>query len=84
MTRPRIDNQYASERWFPHVLTRKTFSVLIIPRRGSEEWRQMQLQARREKDRARRAQRKLEAASRAAAEAYADPYFNNNATAAST
>ena len=55
MGRPRIDNQFASERQYPHVLTRKTFSVMIIPRRGTKEWKQMQLQARRERDRARRA-----------------------------
>ncbi len=66
------DNEFASKYQYPHVLTRRVFTVMIIPRRGSERERQCNLQARRERDRARRAAAKAaREAAREAAETHA-------------
>jgi len=53
MGRPRIDNEFASRGVY--AMSRQAWTVIIIPRKGTERWRQLQLQTKRERERERRA-----------------------------
>ena len=53
MGRPRIDNEFASRGVY--TMSRQAWTVIIIPRKGTERWRQLQLQTKRERERERRA-----------------------------